>query len=76
MQPSDGTLHRQHGRMKNVQLVDFVGFRAAQTPAQRFLFDLFIERQTAFFAQLFGIIQPGNRARRVKDHRSGDDRAN
>jgi hypothetical protein len=34
-----------------------VRFRAAQTPAQRFLFDLFIERQTAFFAQLFGIIQ-------------------
>mgnify|MGYP000332101746 CR=1 FL=1 len=75
MQPSDGTLHRQHGRMKNVQLVDFVGFRAAQTPAQRFLFDLFIERQTAFSLSFLESFSPAI-ARRVKDHRSGDDRAN
>ena len=42
--------------------VRFVGFRAAQTPAQRFLFDLFRAPDGVFFSA-FGIIQPGNWAR-------------
>ncbi len=71
MQTGNGALHRQHGGVQDVQLINLFRFSAAQAPRQRFLFDFIKQRKAALFRQLFGIRQAGNQPRRIEDHGGG-----
>ncbi len=69
VQAFHGALHGQHGRMQDVEAVDFLDFGTGDTEAQR-LFPDFVEQRLALgFGELLRIVQAKDRARRVEDHR-------
>ncbi|MNG04421.1 hypothetical protein D3C84_875490 [compost metagenome] len=73
-EPLHRTLHRQHGGMQDVQLIDLLHLGTGDAPGKGLLADFVEQRIAARFRELLRIVQAEDRPRRVEDDRSGHHR--
>ena len=72
LQSRHGALHRQHGGMQDVELVDLLRSGATDGPGERFLFDLVKQGEALLLGELLGIVEPRDRIGGIENDRSGD----
>ena len=71
----DGALHRQKGRLADVEAVNFFWRSVGDGPVSGLVFDLWLQLQAFLFAELFGIGQADDLVIRREDDRACGDRA-